>query len=193
MRELAGIQTFPPNHKFVGKMTQIILQIGNAFPPVVVEILIRHLIKWLMQQDQVVSKPIEQLQTWSSITENRSRRKDIVVIDSDEEVGTLLQCPNIPEPIIIDDDDNEGDCDQRIFVWPNEQNNTGSRVEDAILIDDSRDVVMRDTIDVVEEHLNYSRESSCTLSDESLPSLFEIEVDNNSAEVGRVVGRYLEA
>ncbi|KAJ2995285.1 hypothetical protein NUW58_g1317 [Xylaria curta] len=53
------------------------------------------------------------------------------------------------------------------------------RVEDVILVD-PEDVSIVDLTDVVEDHPTLSRESSRTLSAESLPSLMEMEIDNDA-------------
>ncbi|KAI0458074.1 S-adenosyl-L-methionine-dependent methyltransferase [Xylaria acuta] len=161
LRELASIQGFPRSHRFFGTMTQMSRQIGNAFPPVVVEILYRHLRRWLLRQDRVVS-----LQPISGTIERHACR-NIVILDPIEDAAA------VPQPaqntIIIDGEDDE--------------EYTGVRVEDAILIDGSGDVDMIDLTDVVEDYPNFSRESSRTLSAESLPLLIEMEVENEDNAV----------
>ncbi|KAI0904311.1 S-adenosyl-L-methionine-dependent methyltransferase [Ustulina deusta] len=176
LRELADIQGFPREHTFVGKMTPISRQIGNAFPPVVVEILYRHLRKWLLRQDRVVPKRRGAFQTTSVIAAERCNRQDIIIIDPVDEVVIASRSSKSKSLIIIDDDENEESCDQGASASYNEQN-TGYQVGDAILIDESGDTDMIGLTDVVEEYPTFSRESSRTLSAESLPSLIEMEVD----------------
>ncbi|KAI1114702.1 S-adenosyl-L-methionine-dependent methyltransferase [Nemania sp. NC0429] len=151
LRELADIQGFPPCHKFVGTMTQIRRQIGNAVPPPFSETLYRHLKQWVMHQDRVLPRPKESessSRTRSSlVTGTHSHPHDIMVISSDEEAEVLSQRPS-----------------SRNFTT----------------IDDSEDVVMMDIIDLTEETPYFSRESSRTLSAESLPSLMEVDVDSNT-------------
>jgi hypothetical protein len=95
-------------------------------------------------------------------------------------------------PIMIDDGHGGEYRDQGGSVGPNRQNR-GTRVQDAVVIDDSRDVVMMDPTDIAENYPNFSRESSRTLSAESLPSLIELEVNTErNTETGRLARRYLE-
>ncbi|KAJ8131979.1 hypothetical protein O1611_g1648 [Lasiodiplodia mahajangana] len=112
-RELALIQGFPKSYKFVGSITQVNRQIGNAFPPVVVETLYRHLRKRLLRQDRVA--PGRTLEQSFVVTKEHRCQRDVIVLE---------------------------------------------------------DV---DMIDLEDDHPNFSRESSRTLSAESLPSLIEIE------------------
>ncbi|KAI0535994.1 S-adenosyl-L-methionine-dependent methyltransferase [Xylaria digitata] len=148
LRELACLQGFPMNYTFLGSMTQISRQIGNAFPPVVVEILYRHLRKWLLDQDFVVPRRRENSQANSMITTERQYRQDVIVVDPIDKVAA------VPRP----------------------SKSTINNVEDVILVDDSENVDMTDAIDLVSDYPNFSRESSRTLSAESLPSLIEMEV-----------------
>ncbi|KAI1755716.1 S-adenosyl-L-methionine-dependent methyltransferase [Xylaria castorea] len=161
LRELAFIQGFPRSHKFFGTRTQINRQIGNAFPPVVVEILYRHLRKWLLRQDRVL--PLH---------------RNVITLDPIEDAVLILQSSKLKNLIMIDDGDDEEYHNQGARV-PNEHH-TSVRVEEAILIDGSEDVDMMDLTDndIVEDYPNFSRESSRTLSAESLPSLIEMEVDS---------------
>ncbi|KAI1324601.1 S-adenosyl-L-methionine-dependent methyltransferase [Xylariaceae sp. FL0255] len=57
VRELATIQGFPLDYQFRGTATQIKKQIGNAFAPVVVEVLYRHIRKFLLQEDRMHERP----------------------------------------------------------------------------------------------------------------------------------------
>ncbi|KAI1734829.1 S-adenosyl-L-methionine-dependent methyltransferase [Xylaria scruposa] len=165
IRELALIQGFPRSHKFFGTRTSINRQIGNAFPPVVVEILYRQLRKWLLQQDRVM--PLHY---------------NAIALDSIEDAVLIPQPSKSKGLVVIDDSDNDGD-DEEYYnreALALTKHNTGVRVEEAVLIDDYEDVIMIDLIDndVVEDYAKFSRESSRTLSAESLPSLIEMEVDN---------------
>jgi DNA (cytosine-5)-methyltransferase 1 len=54
-RELASLQGFPLDHKFLGDSTSIKRQIGNAFPPNTVKVLYHHLRNWLFQQDEITA------------------------------------------------------------------------------------------------------------------------------------------
>lgn len=54
-RELACIQGFPLDHKFLGSSKGAVrTQIGNAFPPNTVRHLYKHLEAWLLEQDQMM-------------------------------------------------------------------------------------------------------------------------------------------
>ncbi|KAI0863543.1 S-adenosyl-L-methionine-dependent methyltransferase [Xylaria cubensis] len=157
LRELAYIQGFPRSHQFFGTRTQITRQIGNAFPPIVVEILYRHLRKWLLQQDRVM--PLH----YNART-----------LDSIEDAVLVPQPAKSKHLIVIDDGGDEEYHNQEASAF------TNIRVEEAISIDDYDDAIMVDLTDdnVVEGYASFSRESSRTLSAESLPSLIEMEVDN---------------
>ncbi|KAF5019907.1 hypothetical protein F66182_8069 [Fusarium sp. NRRL 66182] len=54
LRELASIQGFPKTHKFLGTVTSIRRQIGNAFPPNTVRVLYKHIEQWLLRQDSML-------------------------------------------------------------------------------------------------------------------------------------------
>ncbi|KAK5675577.1 hypothetical protein LTS10_011677 [Elasticomyces elasticus] len=51
LRELACLQTFPPNYSFAGGVGAIRLQIGNAVPPVVARSIFREIVKSLRRSD----------------------------------------------------------------------------------------------------------------------------------------------
>ncbi|KAI0522252.1 S-adenosyl-L-methionine-dependent methyltransferase [Xylaria bambusicola] len=155
LRELARIQGFPQEHKFVGGTTQIRRQIGNAFPPVVVETLYRHLRNCLLREDNVV-------------TSERARQQDIITLDSDDDIG-VSSVSKSREFMIIDDSDDERPRGRRGSVR--------RRVRD-VSSDECSDTTLADLIDEPAISSLFSRESSRTLSVESLPSLIEMEVDN---------------
>ncbi|KAI0201742.1 S-adenosyl-L-methionine-dependent methyltransferase [Astrocystis sublimbata] len=137
-RELASIQTFPTTHKFLGTTTQVNRQIGNAFPPIVVGVLYRHLREWLLRQDWVVVRS--------------------------ENIVDLTQSKS--HPITIDLTGNKGKphyYNNQAPAVSCTQNPMGY-IRDTIEIDDSDDEMI-DLTDVVgEEGLTFSRESSRTLS-----------------------------
>lgn len=54
LRELASMQGFPKSHRFLGNMTSIKRQIGNAFPPTAVRVLYKHIEKWLLKEDGMI-------------------------------------------------------------------------------------------------------------------------------------------
>ncbi|KAI0118382.1 S-adenosyl-L-methionine-dependent methyltransferase [Nemania sp. FL0031] len=164
-RELALIQGFPKRHKFVGSITQINRQIGNAFPPVVVEALYGHIRKWLLRQDRVVPRNIGTLETSSVVTREHRCRQNVVILDPIEETTVVSQLSRRQIPIIIDDDQDDEYRVQEVRVSSSGQD-TGYQVHD------SEDA---DMIDIDQARRNISRESSRTLSVESLPSLIEIE------------------
>ncbi|KAH7185586.1 S-adenosyl-L-methionine-dependent methyltransferase [Fusarium flagelliforme] len=55
LRELASMQGFPKSHRFLGNMTSIKRQIGNAFPPTAVRVLYKHIETWLLKEDGMIS------------------------------------------------------------------------------------------------------------------------------------------
>ncbi|KAI0551390.1 S-adenosyl-L-methionine-dependent methyltransferase [Xylaria curta] len=162
LRELAYIQGFPRSHRFFGTRTQINRQIGNAFPPVVVEILYSHLRKWLLQQDGVVPS-----------------HRNVITLDPVEDAVLIPQPSKSKDLVMINDCDEEEFYSQETPAL--NAHSTRVRVEEAILIDDYEDVTMTDLTDNdVGDYADFSRESSRTLSAESLPSLIEMEVDDQN-------------
>ncbi|RWA06447.1 hypothetical protein EKO27_g8652 [Xylaria grammica] len=157
-RELACLQGFPNDYQFAGNMTEVSRQIGNAFPPVVVEILYSHLRNWLLCQDLVVFR-------------EHQKPQDIIVIDPIEDTVVAPRPAGSGNPIPIDNDDGQQYRDQ-----VGSEQRTGGRIKDAILVDGPEDMDMTDAID---DYRNFSRASSRTLSAESLPSLMEMEIDTN--------------
>lgn len=97
-----------------------------------------------------------------------------ITLDSIEDAVLILQPSKSKDLIVIDDGDDEEYHNQEALAL------TNVRVEEAISIDDYEDAIMVDLTDdnVVEGYASFSRESSRTLSAESLPSLIEMEVDN---------------
>ncbi|KAK5633991.1 hypothetical protein RRF57_009705 [Xylaria bambusicola] len=156
MRELSRIQGFPQEHTFVGGATQIRRQIGNAFPPVVVETLYRHLRNCLHREDNVV-------------TPESARQQDIIILDPVDDI-VVSSDSKFREFVIIDDSDDERPRGRRGSVYRN-------RIED-VSRDKCADMTLADLIDQSANHRPFSRESSRTLSAESLPSLIEMEVGN---------------
>ncbi|KAF9771594.1 hypothetical protein IL306_010743 [Fusarium sp. DS 682] len=53
LREFASLQGFPKSHQFLGTITSIKRQIGNAFPPNTVRVLYKHLEQWLLNEDNM--------------------------------------------------------------------------------------------------------------------------------------------
>ncbi|KAL3600618.1 hypothetical protein FPOAC2_04863 [Fusarium poae] len=54
LREFASLQGFPRWHLFLGNITSIKRQIGNAFPPVTVRVLYKHIEQWLLKEDGIM-------------------------------------------------------------------------------------------------------------------------------------------
>ncbi|KAL7621319.1 hypothetical protein AAE478_008640 [Parahypoxylon ruwenzoriense] len=77
LREYACIQGFPIAHRFAA--LRVRKQIGNAFPPTAVEVLYRHLHRWLMKIDGVVEAPRGEGQ-W---VDDDSDDDDVVILDRD--------------------------------------------------------------------------------------------------------------
>lgn len=69
LREYACLQGFPKAHRFRGTTTGIKSQIGNAFPPICVKYLYKHLENWLLQQDRVQS--------------HQPEAEDVVILDAE--------------------------------------------------------------------------------------------------------------
>ncbi|KAI8632937.1 S-adenosyl-L-methionine-dependent methyltransferase [Xylariaceae sp. FL1651] len=194
-RELACIQGFPNSHKFCGTSTEINRQIGNAFPPVVVEIMYNHLRNWLMQQDRVV------LANKKHDNGNRrpedSQRQGVIVIDDDEEeLITIAKPANSRELILIEDtdDDYNPDGDQGTATTHYEES-AGKRVGNAIVItddSDNQDVIIVDDEDEEDGH-NFSGLTSRTLSFENLHASMDIDINGDyDAETGRSARLYME-
>ena len=123
-------------------MTQIRRQIGNAFPPTVVEILYRHLKDCILREDRVVTSQ-----------------------------------PRIePETIMIDDSDDEMPLRRRGSVYHRDQSIRRPSRNIWTSTDLPREIEMVDLTNDVEDRPPFSRESSRTLSVESLPSLMELDI-----------------
>lgn len=104
LREYACLQGFPKLHRFKGTSTAIKRQIGNAFPPNTVEMLYRHLQKWLLEQD--------------NIDPNENGMSDVIVIDDNSDTSedscSPMSSPNRPLPpdmyeVMELDSDSEND------------------------------------------------------------------------------------
>ncbi|RSL60351.1 hypothetical protein CEP54_006797 [Fusarium duplospermum] len=103
LREFASLQGFPINHQFLGTMTSIKRQIGNAFPPNTVRVLYKHIEQWLLKEDGML--PYDD-------------SRDAIIIDDDDtdsmtnltdvsEDG-LHRSPEMMEEITMAVDSNEG-------------------------------------------------------------------------------------
>lgn len=104
LREYACLQGFPKIHRFKGTSTAIKRQIGNAFPSNTVEMLYRHLQKWLLEQDNV--------------SPNETAMSAVIFIDEDsdtsEDLASPMSSPNRPAPpdmyeVMELDSDSEND------------------------------------------------------------------------------------
>jgi hypothetical protein len=195
LRELAVIQGFPKKHEFLGSRTEISRQIGNAFPPVVVETLYGHLRKWLLRQDRAVTtRAAKQRQDVIMIDDETvlASEQDVIMIEEDEAL-VLSQPLNPREAIVISDNNDEnllnhhqGAPTARLII-------AGDGVENAIILDDSGDIIMVDVGETDNPSRPFSRESSRTLSAESLHTHISIESDEEyDAETGRVSRMYME-
>ncbi|RBR09193.1 uncharacterized protein FIESC28_10005 [Fusarium coffeatum] len=78
LRELASMQGFPKSHRFLGNMTSIKRQIGNAFPPTAVRVLYKHIETWLLKEDGMISDD----------------SSDTIVIEDDTEAPTRVGEPS---------------------------------------------------------------------------------------------------
>ncbi|KAI0405573.1 S-adenosyl-L-methionine-dependent methyltransferase [Xylaria palmicola] len=185
LRELAAIQGFSRDHKFLGTMTQIKRQIGNAFPPLVVEALYCHLRNWLLQQDAVV--PRKGLQPGHSITASTK----VIILDRAEKAAVAAKSHK-PRDLIVVDTDDEGEDRYQSGEAGHDRYNIENPSKNVIHLDD--DLEMAEAYAVAgDNYPSYSRESSRTLSAESLPSLIEMEMDGNSDdEVEGMAVRYLD-
>ncbi|KAM3496415.1 hypothetical protein MY3957_000255 [Beauveria namnaoensis] len=117
LRELACLQGFPKSHRFVGTLTKIRRQIGNAFPPNTVYVLYKHLHDWLLKVDNIDSYVPED---------------DIMVIDDHDEsdisgsesviFGEARVSPAMDDVFMGQSDDEvifvgtNADCDDDCFV-----------------------------------------------------------------------------
>ncbi|KAM5346866.1 hypothetical protein ACJ41O_009871 [Fusarium nematophilum] len=105
LREFASLQGFPKTHRFLGTMTSIKRQIGNAFPPITVSVLYKHIEKWLLKQDGIL--PYDP-------------RDDTILIDDDFSDGSIILSDDSsdearPSPELMDMDALEiSDEDERL-------------------------------------------------------------------------------
>lgn len=58
-REAARIQSFPDNYKFIGDITSIGIQLGNAVPPILAESIGNHIIKFLENHNPLLKKTMD--------------------------------------------------------------------------------------------------------------------------------------
>ncbi|RSL57954.1 hypothetical protein CEP51_014149 [Fusarium floridanum] len=103
LREFASLQGFPINHQFLGTMTSIKRQIGNAFPPNTVRVLYKHIEQWLLKEDGML--PYDD-------------SRDAIIIDDDDTDSTtnltdfseygLQRSPEMTEESTMAADGNEG-------------------------------------------------------------------------------------
>ncbi|KAF5228474.1 hypothetical protein FAUST_11059 [Fusarium austroamericanum] len=92
LREFASLQGFPRWHLFLGNITSIKRQIGNAFPPVTVRVLYKHIEQWLLKEDGMT--PCDD--------------RNIIAIEEDSEDESPLS-PDMME-VDIDERSNHDDC-----------------------------------------------------------------------------------
>ncbi|KAI2633282.1 S-adenosyl-L-methionine-dependent methyltransferase [Xylaria nigripes] len=137
LREYATLQTFPLTYPF--QIPDRKTQIGNAFPPMVVKVLYRHLRKWLERQDGVYAienEPVDpdDLDAEFFVLEDEVKeRKRSKGEDDVEYVGSqplAISCESSEDEmdidIVSDDDDDDGefevigcaDVNQQRRVWP---------------------------------------------------------------------------
>ncbi|KAK4987214.1 hypothetical protein LTR66_007656 [Elasticomyces elasticus] len=79
MRELACLQGFPVDHKFVGGKTQVQRQIGNAVPPVVMEPVFREIIRSLEASDREAEKLKEARESMAKTGHTVLAEDDLVI------------------------------------------------------------------------------------------------------------------
>ncbi|KAM0439592.1 hypothetical protein ACHAPT_000684 [Fusarium lateritium] len=100
LREYASLQGFPKTHSFLGTMTSIKRQIGNAFPPNTVRVLYKHIEQWLLKEDGML--PYD------------DSRDAIVIDDDDTDASTnptddeVCPSPEMMEVGMMDSDNNDG-------------------------------------------------------------------------------------
>ncbi|KAM0561008.1 hypothetical protein ACHAPJ_003508 [Fusarium lateritium] len=83
LRELASLQGFPKKHQFLGTVTSIKRQIGNAFPPNTVRVLYKHIEQWLLRQDDIL--PCDHPDDDTILIEDDSDASVSVTNESDDE------------------------------------------------------------------------------------------------------------
>ncbi|KAK3354607.1 RIP defective [Neurospora tetraspora] len=102
--EYALLQGFPMHHKFAGNYIK--KQIGNAFPPIFVKLLYKHLVNWLDTQDNVVRQArIEGVEPFRTPTV----RRHVNIERREEDEVTFLSSRKrrqLDAVDLIDEDDN---------------------------------------------------------------------------------------
>jgi len=202
LRELACIQSFPKEHKFLGTFTQINRQIGNAFPPAVVKILYQHLRTWLLGQDRVV--PFKPHRAGGIIVipiEDDDKDNEVVEIarptrSGDHGTGSHgEEVIEIESPSGSEKNNSIGSHDDEVVeISPptgafEDSNRTINLVEGTIVLDDS------DSDSDVVGVTRLSRTSSRTMSVESLRSIMEIDMtidERINSGSGQVTDRHIE-
>ncbi|GKU00010.1 dna (cytosine-5-)-methyltransferase [Fusarium langsethiae] len=100
LREFASLQGFPRWHLFIGNITSIKRQIGNAFPPVTVRVLYKHIEQWLLKEDGMVPCDDRNIIATDEDSEDEPRRSPEMMEVDIEERSNHNQCAS--EAMVID-------------------------------------------------------------------------------------------
>ncbi|KAJ4246227.1 hypothetical protein NW757_009681 [Fusarium falciforme] len=103
LREYASLQGFPKNHQFLGTMTSIKRQIGNAFPPNTVRVLYKHIEQWLLKEDGML--PYDDGQDAILVNDDDTDSTTNLTDASEDEV---YHSPEMMEGSMMAVDSNEG-------------------------------------------------------------------------------------
>ncbi|KAM0243557.1 hypothetical protein ACHAPO_000409 [Fusarium lateritium] len=100
LREFASLQGFPRWHLFLGNITSIKRQIGNAFPPVTVRVLYKHIEQWLLKEDGMMPCHDRNIIAIEEDSEDESRRSPEMMEVDIEERSNYDHC--VSETMVID-------------------------------------------------------------------------------------------
>ncbi|KAI1432518.1 S-adenosyl-L-methionine-dependent methyltransferase [Xylaria sp. CBS 124048] len=116
LREYAVLQTFPVNYPF--QLPDRKIQIGNAFPPMVVKVLFTHLRRWLERQDGVYAVENEPLDPddpdvefcdLEALSEDEKKNDSMSRGVEIEYMGQRPVTPDVDSMDIDTDDENDND------------------------------------------------------------------------------------
>lgn len=105
LREYACLQGFPKSHAFYGTRTEIKRQIGNAFPSNTVEVLYKHLHKWLANEDggQVEAEDdVIMIDSDSDLSDSSQMRDTFFELDASPEMDEVIMIDTEEDVVIVD-------------------------------------------------------------------------------------------
>ena len=204
-REYALLQGFPLHHNFAGNYVK--KQIGNAFPPIFVKMLYKHLVNWLDSQDNVVRVHYARVEDGAIPFRAPTAQRHINIEPKEDQEITFLSIHKRQRALydsveLIDDDDGRVSSKKRARL-----NATPSRPKQKMVIDLNGDMsnlvldldqdqnqeqddmdgrsdsatLRKPSVDSAQARARGSSSSSSSSSPPSLSTPFPASADSNSA------------